>query len=165
MVILKDDIIGDLSLEDLILSITMIKNDIEIILITEQDVKFDKNKNIVKVVNDKINYVKIVNQYLLENVYINNIKVTNKKDKMVKMQTQDDCYTRIWRVYNNGKSIRKIKRRIDKEKTKEEIIYELPIHMKDKLKEEVLIELKLKENHKEKVRIKIDSKDIKVTII
>lgn len=65
MVILKEDIIGDLELEDLINSITIIKNDIEIILIKkyESSERFF-NKNIVKIIIESENYIEKVVQYL-----------------------------------------------------------------------------------------------------
>lgn len=69
MVILHEDIIGELELEDLIRSILIIKNDIEIILITELEI-INPNKQIVKVIKSNEDYVKSILKYLLKDNYI-----------------------------------------------------------------------------------------------
>lgn len=66
MIILNEEIIGELNIEDLILSITILKNDIEIILISERQENIENSKNIVKIINNKENYVNIVLKYLFE---------------------------------------------------------------------------------------------------
>lgn len=69
MVILYENIIGELELEDLIRSITIIKNDIEIILITDEEVKLE-SKQIVKIVKNNENYIRNILEYLLKEEYI-----------------------------------------------------------------------------------------------
>lgn len=177
MVILKDDIIGELTLEDLILSITLIKNDIEIILITEQNLLFEKSKNIIKVVDDKTNYINHVEKYLIEKVYINNKKEINSKEKTIDTKACNENYDKlkkdgqIWRETNNQKKGGKVQRLIKKrkaedKKAKEEIKVELSKDIKEKLKdEEFVIELKLKEKTEEKLRIKVNCEKIEVSII
>lgn len=82
MVILSEDIIGNLELEDLLRSIIIMKNDVEIIVITEQ-LQIFNSKNIVKVVNDKKDYVDIIAKILLGEIYITNEKETKKIEKEV----------------------------------------------------------------------------------
>ena len=69
-IIVHEEIIGELELEDLIRSIIMLKNEIEIILITNQEEQFKLNENIVRIVNDNYNYVTDIQMYLCGNVYI-----------------------------------------------------------------------------------------------
>lgn len=81
LVILNEEIIGELSLEDLILSITIIKNDIQIILISNDNTKIDKNKNIIKIVNNNKDYVEEIIKYLFNKVYLNKkSEVTNSME-------------------------------------------------------------------------------------
>lgn len=69
-IIIKESIIGELDLEDLIRSIVMLRNNIEIILITNQEKQKFQNENIVKIVDNNISYVKEILDYLFKNVYI-----------------------------------------------------------------------------------------------
>ena len=71
IVILNEDIIGELNLEELIRSIVILRNDIEIMLIAEEVEELKEIKNIIKFINNKINYVDTILEYLVGNVYIN----------------------------------------------------------------------------------------------
>lgn len=130
MVIISEEIIGNLELEDLIRSIIIIKNDIEIIIITEQKEIFESN-NIVKIVEDKENYVEIISKYILGEIYIKKenkmvqkemILYENKgKDKNVSYQTNTKLS-----VEKKNEVIRKmyikIKEHFQKKKKQKEVI-------------------------------------------
>lgn len=75
IVIIKDDIIGEITLEELIFRIILIKKDIKIVLVTEKR-EFEDNKNIVKIVYDKNNYVNIITSYLTGEIYIKSNNAT-----------------------------------------------------------------------------------------
>lgn len=93
VIILHEDIIGELDLEDLIRGILLFKNEIEIILITNQELKV--NHNVVKIINNNINYVKQVVEILNNNVYINEKTSTTyrqiKEEKeIIRKETQKE---------------------------------------------------------------------------
>ncbi len=71
IVILNDEIMGDLEIEELILSITILKNDIEIIVITNKKEEIEANKNVIKIIDHKPNYEDDILEYLLENTDVN----------------------------------------------------------------------------------------------
>lgn len=75
IVIIKDDIIGEMTLEELIFRIILIKKDIKMVLVTEKR-EFEDNKNIVKIVYDKNNYVNIITSYLTGEIYIKSNNAT-----------------------------------------------------------------------------------------
>ena len=96
IVILNEDIIGELDLEDLIRSIVILRNDIEIILIAEEISKLGDIKNIIKTVDDKINYVDVIIEYLVGDVYI-------KKEQIVNMREIEEDRNDIIRRIQNKK--------------------------------------------------------------
>lgn len=114
IVIIKEDIIGELEIEDLIRGIIILKNDIEIILIANTINEFEGINNITKVVNDKENYVDIVIKFLTGNVYIKTQNGTRLEDMKIEKEEV------IERVKNE--KIRIQRRNINKiEKIKEKI--------------------------------------------
>ena len=126
MVILNEDIIGDLELEDLLRSIIIMKNDIEIIVITEQLQVFN-SRNIVKVVNDKQNYVDIIAKILLGEIYITREKETKKIEKEVTLYENKGKNSIVSYQTNKNKEIiknayDKIKDRLRKNKKEKQII-------------------------------------------
>lgn len=84
IVVLNEDIIGNLELEDLIRSIIILKNDIEIILITERQERILESRNITKVINNKNNYVDEILNYILPGMNIKYKKATNIKTQNIK---------------------------------------------------------------------------------
>lgn len=84
MVILSDEIIGNLGLEELIINIVMAKKNIEIILITEDYLDLKINKNVMKIVNNKHNYVDTIIKFLITKDYISNKNVTLDETEMIK---------------------------------------------------------------------------------
>lgn len=85
-IIIKEDIIGELSLEDLIRNIIILKNDIEIILITNQEKEKIQNENIVKLLDNNKNYVKEAVKYLFNGVYIKPENETQLTEEDVKSE-------------------------------------------------------------------------------
>lgn len=81
-IILKEDIIGDMKLEELIRNIVLIKNNIQIILITNEEKTFSQNKNIIKIVKNKKDYVKDIEKYILSKIDINNKNGTKSINKV-----------------------------------------------------------------------------------
>ncbi len=71
IVILNDEIMGDLEIEELILSITILKNDIEIIVITNKKEEIEENKNVIKIISHKENYEDDILEYLFEKISVN----------------------------------------------------------------------------------------------
>lgn len=125
-VILKEDIIGDLSIEDLIRSIIILKNDIEIILIGERKSELEEIKNITRIVDNKENYVEIVLKTLVNNIYIkqenvNNIKMMKMEKEEITQQVREE---KIRIQSKNGiDSIKvKIKNLLKKKEKKKEVI-------------------------------------------
>lgn len=130
IIILKEDIIGELNLEELIRSIVILNNNIQIILIAEAIQEVERTKNIIKIVNDKNNYVDDIMKYLVDNVYINKKILTTwqeiKEDKenitreiekeKIKIQKKKE----IVKWFNNLKN--SFKNLIMKKEKKKEII-------------------------------------------
>lgn len=100
--IINEDIIGNLDLEDLIRSIIILKNDIQIILVTERENSILETKNIAKVINNKINYVKEILDYLSS-------KTNIKQEKVTKIKSDNETKTKQRREekYANEKQITK----------------------------------------------------------
>lgn len=101
IVILNENIIGELDLEDLIRSIVILRNNIEIILIAEEIEELEDIKNITKTVNNKTNYVDTIIKYLIGDIYI-------KKEPIVILQEMKEDRRNITR------QIQKEKIRIEK---------------------------------------------------
>lgn len=87
IVILYENIIGEIELEDLIRSIVIVKNSIEIILVVDRDVEI-QNKEVVKTVKNNENYVQEILEYLskreyikFENVNLYNLKETERENQ------------------------------------------------------------------------------------
>lgn len=74
MVILKEDIIGELELKELIHKIIMVNNKIEIILITKQKEGFHINQNIKVMIEDTENYVKQIVSYFFQTSEISQLQ-------------------------------------------------------------------------------------------
>lgn len=96
MIILSDEIIGKLSLEELIINIIMVKKNVEIVLITNDYLDLKMNKNIIKVIN-KYNYVNTIIKYLITENYINkgfvNLdrkEIINPIDNVISYETKQD---------------------------------------------------------------------------
>ena len=130
-IIVHEEIIGELELEDLIRSIIMLKNEIEIILITNQEEQFKLNENIVRIVNDNYNYVTDIQMYLCGNVYIkqeNETKIDDIKQENETIQKDNIIPKRISiekreRAITVVKSIKdKLKNIIKKPKNTSQII-------------------------------------------
>ena len=64
IIILNENIIGNLETEELIRNIVMIKNDIRIILLCNKDV-YSEDENLVKIIELKEDYIQIVLEILL----------------------------------------------------------------------------------------------------
>lgn len=130
IVILKEDIIGELNIEELIRSIIILRNDIEVILIAEQLQELKNIKNITKIVDDKNNYVDIVIKYLIGNVYINKQRIftlqeieqdrNNMEGKIQKEKIKMQYRNRAW--LNFDKIRKNIKNIFKKREKKKEII-------------------------------------------
>lgn len=86
LIILKDDIIGEMNLEELIFKIVMIKKDIKIILITQENEKYKNDKNIIKVVSENKDYVNTIIQYLFKDININKENETKKQKHTEKIK-------------------------------------------------------------------------------
>lgn len=106
LVILNEDIIGELSLEDLILSITIIKNDIQIILISKEDYGLEENKNIIKIVNSNKNYVDDIIKYLSGKVNIN-----QKNETKNIVRKEEIAYKKVIKEVGLSKNV-KIERKV-----------------------------------------------------
>ncbi len=93
--IINEDIIGSLDLEDLIRTIIILKKDIQIILVTERENSIIETQNIIKVINNKNDYVKEVLDYLLSKINIKQEKATKiKSDNETKTeQRREEEYT------------------------------------------------------------------------
>lgn len=118
IIVLDEEIIGELELEDLIRSIIIIKNDIKIILLTSKIQEISFNDNIIKVVLNNENYVKEVTEYLTGEVYIKTKKATKneelKKEKEAIIQEIERNKVKIQKKKDGIETIRKIKERIEK---------------------------------------------------
>lgn len=88
-IILSEDIIGNLELEDLIRTIVMLKNDIKIILIANEEIDFEC-KNVENTVKNNEDYVKNVLKYFLKDV---DIKVKNETLKEEKAKYKNTLQT------------------------------------------------------------------------
>lgn len=108
ILILKDQIIGELDLEELIDKIIMLKETIHIILIVEEQYRVNENRNIVKIINSKSNYVKEVLKYLTDKSYIKIKKATNKP-KYITLQIKE-----VDKLEKNNAKLQKEKRYIEK---------------------------------------------------
>ena len=80
IVILYENIIGEIELEDLIRSIIIVKNNIEIILVVDRDVEI-QNKEVVKIVKNNQSYAQEILEYLSKRGYIKiqNVNLYNLK--------------------------------------------------------------------------------------
>lgn len=118
IIVLDEEIIGELELEELIRSIIIIKNDIKIILLTSKIQEISFNDNIIKVVLNNENYVKEVTEYLTGEVYIKTKKATKneelKKEKEAIIQEIERNKVKIQKKKDGIETIRKIKERIEK---------------------------------------------------
>lgn len=120
IVILKDDIMGEMNLEDLILSITIVKNDIEIILITEEGMI--ENKNVVKLVTNKESYVNEVVGFLSEKLYIKFENVNNIQRKIEdETEVRKEEIQRKFEVNNTVKNL--LKKRKERRERREIITF------------------------------------------
>lgn len=70
LVIIKEDIIGNIGIKELIKNIIIAKENIEIVVITERIEAFEGIKQIVKVVGKQKDYVKEITKYLEKENYI-----------------------------------------------------------------------------------------------
>ena len=80
IVILYENIIGEIELEDLIRSIIIVKNNIEIILVVDRDVEI-QNKEVVKIEKNNQSYAQEILEYLSKRGYIKiqNVNLYNLK--------------------------------------------------------------------------------------
>lgn len=84
LVIIKEDIIGNIGIKELIKNIIIAKENIEIVVITERIKAFEGIKQIVKVVDKHKDYVKEITKYLEKGNYIkqkNETKVAKPIEK------------------------------------------------------------------------------------
>ncbi len=88
-IILSEDIIGNLELEDLIRTIVMLKSDIKIILITNEEIDFEC-KNVENTVKNNEDYVKNVLKYFFKDI---DIKVKNETLKEEKTKYKNTLQT------------------------------------------------------------------------
>lgn len=88
IIIIKDDIMGEMEIDELIRSIMILKNDIEIILITD-DTELGNLKNISKRIAKQENYVKEVIKHLSNNVYIKEENVTKDHISIEKVKQEN----------------------------------------------------------------------------
>ena len=70
LVIIKEDIIGNIQIEELIRNIIIVKENIEILIITDENENYKGIKQIVKIVDKNKDYVKEVTKYLEKENYI-----------------------------------------------------------------------------------------------
>lgn len=70
LVIIKEDIIGNIEIKELIRKIIIAKEDIEIMIITRRDKDFIGIKQVTKVVDKSIDYVKEITKHLEKENYI-----------------------------------------------------------------------------------------------
>lgn len=130
-IILNEKIMGTLELEDLIRSIIMINNDIEIILITSEKEQFEQNENIAKIVDNNNNYVTEILLYLCGTINIKSENVTQaienlyqhrieQKDKIIKERISIQKKERLKTLVNTIKE--KLKTVFTNQKDKSKII-------------------------------------------
>ena len=70
LVIIKEDIIGNIQIEELIRNIIIVKENIEILIITDENENYKGIKQIVKIVDKNKDYVKEITKYLEKENYI-----------------------------------------------------------------------------------------------
>lgn len=70
LVIIKEDIIGNIQIEELIRNIIIVKENIEILIITDENENYKGIKQIVKIVDKSKDYVKEITKYLEKGNYI-----------------------------------------------------------------------------------------------
>ncbi|MCI8620460.1 MAG: hypothetical protein HFJ50_01180 [Clostridia bacterium] len=128
IVVLNEEIIGELELEDLIRSIVIIKNDVQIILITNEKQSLEGSRNIIKIVSNKTNYVKEVVECITDNVYINQEKATKSEEvkhekeniihnlEKVKIQKKKESFKILISIKQKIKSL------VSKKKKRNEVI-------------------------------------------
>lgn len=109
MLILHEDIFGELDLEDLLRSIIILKNDIEIVLITSS-AEIEEGSNIVKIIYDKENYVKEIENYLSLKSLLKDDSEYYKVQKIVNEERNENLDRAI---IDNKVEIQKLKRKSD----------------------------------------------------
>jgi len=70
LVIIKEDIIGNIQIEELIRNIIIVKENIEILIITDENENYKGIKQIIKIVDKNKDYVKEITKYLEKENYI-----------------------------------------------------------------------------------------------
>lgn len=118
IVVLNEDIIGSLELEDLIRSIIILKNDIEIILITERQDIILETKNITKIINNKNNYVDEILNYILSDINIKHKKATNIEIQSIKEYEEKGEEEHVESIINTDNEL-KIRNNLQREKCNE----------------------------------------------
>lgn len=118
IVVLNEDIIGSLELEDLIRSIIILKNDIEIILITERQDIILETKNITKIINNKNNYVNEILNYILSDINIKHKKATNIEIQSIKEYEKKGEEEHVESIINTNNEL-KIRNNLQREKCNE----------------------------------------------
>jgi len=102
---------GELDLEDLIRSIIILKNDIEIVLITN-NTEIEEGNNILKIIYNKESYVKEIEEYLFPSSILKEEEEPYEVQKIVN-QKQNDSQDRILVDNDNRIQIQKLRKKSD----------------------------------------------------
>ena len=101
--------------EDLLRKILILNNNIKIIIITEDERKYEINKNIIKIINDSENYINEILNYLcteknkIKKENIIEEKINNKKiDNIEKKQIKNPKIIKVYKRKNTRKDNKKI---------------------------------------------------------
>lgn len=100
---------GELDIEDLIRSIIILKNDIEIVLITQNTDILQEN-NIVKIIYNKENYVKDIEEFLLPKAILKEDEEKYEVQKILS-NTEEEESRRI--IVDNKVQVKKLKKKTD----------------------------------------------------
>lgn len=116
ILILKEDIFGNLDVNELIRQVKMLNEKLQIILITANPELFKNNKYITKIVNNKNNYVKEILEYVSGKEYIKQKNETKEEIEKFTQTRKDERKIYIKKQYERIiKNNRRNKNKINKD--------------------------------------------------
>lgn len=117
VIILNEEIIGTMTLEELISEIILIKNNIKIVLVAVKPIQV-KYPNIIKTVTSSKDYVNEIERYLTNNIYINQKNETSEDNE----NTKKNCIDKIMKANEAMRNHKITYKRVIKKKEKKAIV-------------------------------------------
>ena len=125
IIILSEKIIGNLKIEELIQNIIIIKNDIKIILLCDEEI-YEEDENLIKVIKYEENYLNIILKIFSDkkeiknkiNINNNELKKIENKNYQIEVRNEEK---NINKKIENKNLEKEIEKNFDEEKIKKEI--------------------------------------------